>query len=79
MKSRIPTIIIGFVIPMTAIILAFPIYNRIEPFVFGFSFTYGWIFAWLFLTSLCLAIAFKLDPYNKKSDEDDEKNEGGKN
>jgi len=72
MKSRIPTILIGFVLPMTAIILAFPLYNKIEPFVFGFSFNFAWIFAWLFLTSGCLALAFKLDPYNKKED-----NEGG--
>jgi hypothetical protein len=73
MKSRIPTIIIGFVIPMAAILLAFPLYNKIEPFVFGFSFNYAWMFAWLGLTSLCLLIAFNLDPYNKKVDDKDEK------
>jgi hypothetical protein len=72
MKSRIPTILIGFVVPMAAIILAFPLYNRVEPFVFGFSFNFAWIIAWLFLTSGCLALAFKLDPYNKN-----EENEGG--
>jgi len=64
MKSRIPTLIIAFFIPMAAIILAFPFYNRIEPFVFGLSFNYFWIFSWLFLTALCLYIGFKLDPYN---------------
>lgn len=64
MKSRIPTIIIGFFIPMAAIILAFPFYNRIEPFIFGLSFNYFWIFSWLFLTALCLYIGFRLDPYN---------------
>lgn len=68
MKSRIPTILIGFCVPMTAILLLFPFYNRIEPFVFGFSFNYAWIFAWLALTSLCLLIAFKLDPYNKNDE-----------
>lgn len=64
MKSRIPTIIIAFFIPMAAIILAFPFYNRIEPFVLGLSFNYFWIFSWLFLTALCLYIGFRLDPYN---------------
>ncbi len=64
MKSRIPTIIIAFIIPMSAIFLAFPIYNRIEPFVFGLSFNYFWIFSWLFLTALCIFIGFRLDPYN---------------
>lgn len=64
MKSRIPTLIIAFCIPMAAIILAFPFYNRIEPFVFGLSFNYFWIFLWLFLTSFCLFLGYKLDPYN---------------
>lgn len=64
MKSRIPTILVAFCIPMAAIILAFPFYNRIEPFVFGLSFNYFWIFSWLFLTALCLYIGFRLDPYN---------------
>lgn len=64
MKSRIPTIIIAFFIPMAAIILAFPFYNRIEPFVLGLSFNYFWIFLWQFLTALCLFIGFRMDPYN---------------
>ncbi len=64
MKSRIPTVIIAFFIPMIAIIVCFPFYNRIEPFVLGFSFNYFWIFSWLFLTSLCIFIGYRLDPYN---------------
>jgi hypothetical protein len=67
MKNRLPTILIGFCIPMIAILPMFPFYNRIEPFVLGFSFNYFWLFSWLFLTSLCLFIAFRLDPYNKES------------
>jgi hypothetical protein len=50
---------------MAAILLLFPWWNRVEPFVLGLSFNYFWIFSWLFLTSLCLFIAFKLDPLNK--------------
>jgi hypothetical protein len=65
MKSRVPTVLVGFVIPMAAILLLFPWWNRVEPFVLGLSFNYFWIFSWLFLTSLCLFIAFKLDPLNK--------------
>lgn len=72
MQSRLPTILIGFCLPMAAIILGFPFYNRVEPFILGFSFNYFWIFAWLFLTALCLYIAFKLDPLNKGGDEKEE-------
>ena len=66
MKNRWLTVIIGLVVPLCAVTVCFPLYNRIEPFVFGFSFNYFWIFAWLFLTSLCLYIAFKLDPLNRE-------------
>lgn len=66
MKNRLLTVIIGLVVPLCAVTVCFPLYNRIEPFVFGFSFNYFWIFAWLFLTSLCLYIAFKLDPLNRE-------------
>lgn len=69
MRSRIPTYLIGFGIPMTAVILLFPFWNRVEPFVFGFSFNYFWICLCLVLTSLCLYIAYKIDPMN---DEDSE-------
>ena len=66
MKNRLFTIIIGFIVPFCAITICFPIYNRIEPFVLGFSFNYFWLFAWLPLTALCLFIAFKADPFNRE-------------
>lgn len=66
MKSRTATWIIGFCIPMTAIVLAFPLYNRVEPQILGFPFVYFWVFIWLVLTSVCLMIGFRLDPYNTK-------------
>jgi|GEM_PF-496307 len=66
MKNRIPAILIGFVVPLCAVTICFPIYNRIEPFILGFSFNYFWLFSWLFLTSLCLFIAYKIDPFNRE-------------
>ena len=66
MKSRIPSIIIGLVVPMFAIFGLFPFWNKIEPFVLGFSFNYFWIFLWIFLTSGCLFAAYKLDPKNRE-------------
>jgi hypothetical protein len=67
-KSRILTILIGLVVPLTGIVVLFPFWNRVEPFVMGFPFNYFWLFLWLFLTSGCLYIAFKLDPLNKEED-----------
>lgn len=66
MKTRTLTILFGFIIPFSAIIFCFPFYNRIEPYIFGFSFNYFWIFSWLFITALCLFIAYKLDTFNRE-------------
>jgi Protein of unknown function (DUF3311). len=68
LKSRIPSILIGLVAPLTGIVVLFPFWNRVEPFILGFSFNYFWLFLWLFLTSGCLYIAFKLDPLNDEED-----------
>ena len=68
MKSKTMSILIGMVTPMVAIVLLFPFWNKVEPFVLGFPFNYFWIFAWLFLTSACLWIAFRLDPDNDTDD-----------
>ena len=64
MKSKTLSILIGFVTPMVAIVLLFPFWNKVEPFILGFPFNYFWIFSWLFLTAGCLWIAFKIDPDN---------------
>lgn len=70
MKSRLPAFLVGFVIPFVLMVVMMPIYNRIEPVVFGFPFMYFWIFAGMFVTSLCLLIAFRIDPKNKGENED---------
>lgn len=68
LKSRFWTVLIGFVVPVTAIVLLFPLWNRVEPFVLGFSFNYFWMFLWLFLTSGCLYLAYILDPLNDEEE-----------
>jgi len=69
MKSRLLIFLVGLIIPMVAILLLFPWWNRMEPFVFGFPFNYFWVFLWMFLTAACLYIAFKMDPANRREDE----------
>ena len=66
MKNRTKTFIIAFCCPVFAVICLFPMFaQRIEPYVFGYPFNYFWMFAWMLLTSLCIFIGFRLDPYNK--------------
>lgn len=62
MKKRFWTIFFVLIIPYTAIVAAFPFYNRVEPFVFGFPFLYFWLFSWFILTSICMYIGWLLDP-----------------
>jgi len=69
MRSRIPTFLIGLVVPVVLVLFLFPLWNRVEPFVFGFPFNYFWLFLCMFVTSGCLLIAYKLDPLNDREDE----------
>ncbi len=69
MKSRLPTFFFALILPFTFMVLGFNFYNTIEPRILGFPFIYAWVFACFGLTSLCLLIAWKLDPladHNKK-------------
>ena len=68
MRSRVPSFLIGFVVPIALVLLLFPFWNRVEPFVFGFPFIYFWIFLCMILTSACLYIAFRIDPANEDND-----------
>ena len=70
MNSRKPAFIVGFIIPFVLMVVCMPIYNRIDPVILGFPFLYFWVFTGLFVTSICLYIAFKIDPKNKKDGED---------
>lgn len=67
-RNRFLTVLIGFGVPVLALVVLFPFWNRVEPFVFGFSFNYFWMFLWQFLTSVCLYIAYRLDPLNEEED-----------
>lgn len=73
MRSRFWTVVFVLVIPYLAIVGAFPLYNRAQPFILGFPFIYFWIFSWFFLTSLCMYIGYLLDPANE--DDPDEETE----
>lgn len=66
MKSRFWAWVFVLVIPVLAVVGAFPFYNRAEPFILGFPFIYFWIFSWVLLTPLCMFIGYKLDPENKE-------------
>ena len=42
-------------VPFLAICLAVPLWDRIDPLIFGVPFNLAWLIAWIPLTSLCMA------------------------
>ncbi|AZB42722.1 DUF3311 domain-containing protein [Bacillus sp. FJAT-42376] len=40
--------------------------NRVEPYVAGMPFLFFWIILWVGLTSVIMAVIYRLDPANKE-------------
>jgi membrane protease YdiL (CAAX protease family) len=55
--SRV-TLVVAF-IPFVAMCFTVPLWDRIDPRVFGLPFNLFWLIAWVLLSSLCLAIAYR--------------------
>ena len=47
-------------VPFLAICLAVPLWDRIDPLIFGVPFNLAWLIAWIPLTSLCMAGVYRL-------------------
>ncbi|HWI49406.1 MAG TPA: DUF3311 domain-containing protein [Rummeliibacillus sp.] len=56
-------------IPFFGMCLCLPYANKVEPYVLGLPFLLFWIILWMILSSLLLAIVYKLDPENQGGDE----------
>jgi len=37
------------------------LWDRVEPMVFGLPFNLSWLIAWIVLTPLCMAIAYRIE------------------
>ena len=48
-------------LPFIGILLGVPFVNRVEPLVLGMPFVLGWIVAWVVLSSVIMAIVYRLD------------------
>lgn len=57
-------------IPFIGMLGMLPFVNKIEPYVLGMPFILFWIVMWVILTSVIMAIIFKLDPNNKEGEGD---------
>jgi Protein of unknown function (DUF3311) len=57
------------IVPFVAMCFTVPLWDRIDPMLLGLPFNLFWLIAWIVLTSLCLAIAYRLERARERSDE----------
>ncbi|WP_018131824.1 DUF3311 domain-containing protein [Effusibacillus pohliae] len=55
-------------LPFLAILGGVSFVNQTAPYVLGMPFLLFWIVMWVVLTSVIMAIVFKLDPANKEGE-----------
>ena len=56
-------------LPFFGLLVGVAFANRVEPFVLGMPFILFWIVLWVLLTSVIMAIVYKLDPTNREDGE----------
>jgi hypothetical protein len=55
-------------LPFIGMLGVLPFVNKVEPYILGLPFIFFWVMVWVILTSITLAIVYKLDPANKEGD-----------
>ncbi|MEC5406344.1 DUF3311 domain-containing protein [Paraburkholderia sp. MPAMCS5] len=53
-------------LPFIGILLGIPFVNRVEPLVLGMPFVLAWIVGWVVLSSIIMAIIYRLDSSNRQ-------------
>jgi hypothetical protein len=56
-------------LPFLGILVGAVFANRVEPFVLGMPFILFWIVMWVLLTSVIMAIVYRIDPANREDGE----------
>ncbi|MET3288903.1 UNVERIFIED_CONTAM: hypothetical protein ABID98_001473 [Brevibacillus sp. OAP136] len=57
------------VLPFIGMLGLLPRINQVTPFVLGMPFILFWFVLWVVLTSVILAIIFRIDPANREGDQ----------
>lgn len=56
-------------VPFIGVLGFLPLVNRVEPYVLGMPFIMFWMVMWTVLSSLILAIMYRLDSRNREGEE----------
>jgi hypothetical protein len=62
--------ILPALIPFVAMCLSVPLWDRVEPMLFGIPFNLFWLISWIVLSSLCLFGSYRLEAGRHKKDGD---------
>ncbi|HYS67992.1 MAG TPA: DUF3311 domain-containing protein [Paraburkholderia sp.] len=53
-------------LPFIGILLGVPFVNRVEPLMLGMPFVLAWIVMWVVLSSIIMAIIYRMDASNRQ-------------
>ncbi len=53
-------------IPFAAMCFSVSLWDRVEPRILGLPFNLAWLVGWIVLTSVCLAIAYRVETASEK-------------
>ena len=56
-------------IPFVAMCFSVPLWDRVEPMIFGLPFNLFWLVGWIVLSSVCLRLAYRLE--TRRGDRED--------
>ncbi|WP_026567003.1 DUF3311 domain-containing protein [Bacillus sp. UNC41MFS5] len=56
------------IIPFIGLLGGVPFVNKVTPYVFGMPFVLFYIVLWVVITSVIMAIVFKMDPANQEEE-----------
>jgi hypothetical protein len=67
-KRPSPGALLFGLIPFAAMCFTVPLWDRVDPMLFGIPFNLFWLICWMVLSTLCLWAAYRLESARDKKD-----------
>ena len=61
MKTPSTAAVVIALIPFAAMCFSVSLWDRVQPLVLGLPFNLCWLIAWIVLTPLCMAVAYRIE------------------
>lgn len=66
-KPSVVALLLGL-IPFAAMCFSVPLWDRIEPMLFGIPFNLFWLISWIVLSPVCMWAAYRVETAQKERD-----------